>query len=54
MAGEVPNLFISLFIKFSLCIYVETCGIIVSGSGIESVLPASEAWILTTGPPGKS
>ena len=54
MAGEVPNLFMSLFIKFSLFSHVETCVILVSGSGIEPVLPASEAWILTTGPPGKS
>ena len=54
MAGEVPNLFISLFLKFSLFSHFETCGIIAPGSGTEPLLPESEAWILTTGPPGKS
>ena len=45
------------FIYLSICIYrprCASCRLLVPHPGIEPVLPAVEAWGLTTGPPGKS
>ena len=58
---ELKSCHLSIYLSLSLYIYIYifwprcvSCGMLVPQPGIEPVLPAVEAWSLTTGLPGKS